>query len=81
MEVDSGPEQLLKASGEKLVGEKECGISAETESRLMEQKRKSWNGATRHDHLITAKTPQQHTYCRAGAKDRLCTWPPSSCYI
>ena len=41
MDVDNGHQQLLKASGEKLVGGKQCSISAKTESRLMEQKKKS----------------------------------------
>lgn len=81
MDVDNGHQQLLKASGEKLVGEKQCGISEKTESRLMEQKKKSGNGATPQGHLIYNKDPQQHTSCRAVGKDSLRTWSPSSCWV
>lgn len=45
MDVDSGLRQLLKAWGEKLMEEKQWGVSAKTENRLMGQKRKSRNSA------------------------------------
>lgn len=55
MDVDSGCRQLLKALGEKLREEKQCGVSAKTKYRLMEQKRESRNRATPQGHLIYNK--------------------------
>ena len=37
-DVDNGRRQLLKALGKKLMGKKQCGLSARIEKRLMVQK-------------------------------------------
>lgn len=46
-----------ESRGEMLIGGKQCGVSAKTESRRREQKRKSRSRATPQGHLIYNKGP------------------------